>query len=126
MEYTNPSNIEDREDDKENSNHPMKEMFDEWYNYVNSQEEEKEVYSSDVYIVTWIPKIKWFRPPMWKIFKWAYRIEITKYTNVFPAAINKDKESADKIIECTSSTVIPEEVKDLAEKLINQYYQKEE
>jgi len=30
------------------------------------------------------PKWKWFRPPLWRIFRWAYRINITLYLNCAP------------------------------------------
>lgn len=36
----------------------------------------------------WSPKWKYFKPPMWWIFRWAYDIRKTLYTNCYPIAVN--------------------------------------
>lgn len=36
----------------------------------------------------WIPKWKWFKPPMWKIFRWAYNIKRTLYTGCYPVSMS--------------------------------------
>lgn len=36
----------------------------------------------------WSPKWKYFKPPMWWIFRWAYDIKKTLYTNCYPIAVN--------------------------------------
>ena len=43
----------------------------------------------DMLHIVWYPKWKWFKPPMWKIFKWAFNIDKTLYTNCYPKAIGE-------------------------------------
>lgn len=35
----------------------------------------------------WSPRWKCFQPPMWKIFRWAYKIKRTLYTGCYPAGM---------------------------------------
>lgn len=32
----------------------------------------------------WTPRLSWFRPPAWKIFRWAYKIETQKVVDKCP------------------------------------------
>lgn len=39
----------------------------------------------DLLYIQYSPRWKWFRPPMWKIFMWAYKItDATKFINCTP------------------------------------------
>lgn len=43
----------------------------------------------DILVINLKPRWKWFRPPMWKIFRWAYKItSATQYKNCYPVSIN--------------------------------------
>lgn len=40
----------------------------------------------DILYQQWVPRVKWFRPPMWKIFRWAYRIKKIMCTDCYPVS----------------------------------------
>lgn len=40
----------------------------------------------------WVPIWKGFQPPMWKIFRWAYKIKTTFFTNAYPVSIGSSNE----------------------------------
>ena len=50
-------------------------------------------HTTDLIYEVWEPKCKWFRPPITArlfgipLFRWAYRIQTSIFTNVYPAAI---------------------------------------
>ncbi len=50
-------------------------------------------YKNDLTIVNIRPRFKHFRPPMWKIFMWAYKVEkVTYFTGVYPVGIRTGME----------------------------------
>lgn len=46
----------------------------------------------------WKPKVRWFHPPRWKIFRWAYDIETHVYTNCYPIRIKTELQPVEKNI----------------------------
>ena len=41
----------------------------------------------DIICMTLEPKIKWFKPPLWKIFMWAYKVKNSvEYANFYPTS----------------------------------------
>lgn len=47
--------------------------------------------------IVYVPRWKWFKPPMWKIFRWAYKVkEVRRYINVSPTNIPKDNPNDSK------------------------------
>lgn len=55
---------------------------------MNDQIEPDEPEGFNILHEVWSPKIKWFKPPMWKIFRWAYNIKKTLYTGCYPVSIS--------------------------------------
>lgn len=49
--------------------------------------------------VVWSPKVKWFRPPMWRIFRWAYNIEVKTYKNCYLSGIESGTMSVKRYSE---------------------------
>ena len=69
----------------------IREMIDEWVKKVNRNSPEQlkgNRYVSDFLVEEWTPRVSWFTPPMWKIFRWAYSIRKRLFTNVHPVGIN--------------------------------------
>lgn len=69
-----------------NSSHILvEEMLKDWKEYMHFDIGTKQDETSFIYIKL-APRIKWFHPPLWKIFMWAYRIEkVTEFKNCHPA-----------------------------------------
>ncbi len=83
-------------------------------------------YTRNILLEEWSPKWKLFRPPMWKIFRWAYNIKQTLFTGVYPVGCHSTldvptKEPVEVEFTATSyqSEVIDAVVGDMA-----QYYAK--
>lgn len=73
----------------------MEAMLDQWRKTVHGasmtgEDPSGNDYKSNLLHEVWSPRWKWFQPPMWKIFRWAYRIKRTLYTGVYPVAIGGD------------------------------------
>lgn len=54
------------------------EQICEWSNNIIIQKIYKIHDKYETIYEVWTPKISRFRPPIWKIFRWAYKIEIQK------------------------------------------------
>lgn len=61
-------------------------VYDEWKKYVEGYPNKKD--SMNILHEVWSPKVKWFRPPMWKMFRWAYSIDKTLLMNCVPVSCN--------------------------------------
>lgn len=69
-------------------------------------------YVSDLLYEVWTPKWKWFKPPMRRIFRWAYSIEQTLLTNVYPSSINLvNDDSANSEVDITFNANFPKSEK---------------
>lgn len=106
----------------------LSKLLDEWKKAVESADPNPEPKrtGTNVTLITYVPRWKWFKPPMWRIFRWAYKVhEITKYTNVYPVAINSNGPK-----EVEVSGVIQyhqnEKVNKLADRLKKKYYDMED
>lgn len=63
----------------------IEDMYKSWINEVESDPQD---ITTDIFIDEWTPKVKWFRPPLWKIFRWAYKHRYLKLCNCYPVSIN--------------------------------------
>lgn len=59
-------------------------VYNEWNKGVEELPNEED--SINILRRVWTPKVKWFKPPMWKIFSWAYKINETMYMNCYPTS----------------------------------------
>lgn len=51
-------------------------------------------YTADLLYIVAEPRWKWFQPPMWKCFMWAYKIHDAKvFTNIYPSSIETNCQS---------------------------------
>ena len=58
------------------------------------EKEEDTPTSINIIMDTWEPRFNWFRPPMWKIFRWAYKHHYTKFCNCYPTSIHSSIEES--------------------------------
>ena len=70
----------------------IKNMIEMWKKAI--KEEGDKPTSADIIIDTWEPRFSWFRPPMWKIFRWAYKHHYTKFCNCYPTSIHNSIEES--------------------------------
>lgn len=69
---------------------PTKRMVDTWKSQLQTSSGCMGDYQGFGFIhEVWTPKVKWFRPPTWKVFRWAYHIEKTLYTNCYPISMSE-------------------------------------
>lgn len=69
---------------------PTKHMVDTWKSQLQTSSGCMGDYQGFGFIhEVWTPKVKWFRPPTWKVFRWAYHIEKTLYTNCYPISMSE-------------------------------------
>jgi len=83
-------------------------------------------YTTNMLLEEWSPKWKRFRPPMWKIFRWAYNIKKTLFTGVYPIACNSSLNAPmppAPIEFAFTATPYHSEAVDAAESNIRQHYE---
>ena len=107
----------------------VEEMLNEWKKGLSIETENDEEISHnengfDMLYMSLTPRIKWFKPPLWKIFRWAYKIDkayLLKnciHTNPVPT----DKTELHELhIEFSCNKVDNPEVEKTAEYLRNQW-----
>ena len=44
----------------------------------------------------WSPRFKWFQPPMWPIFRWAYKIKRTLLVGCYPISMGTNADDMPK------------------------------
>ena len=79
--------------------------------------------TNNIFIDEWTPKVKWFRPPLWKIFRWAYNHKYTKISNAYPSSINIETETNETVhnIEFVANDYSNPAVDQLANNLLNSF-----
>lgn len=63
---------------------------------------DKNKHTMDLLYISCTPRWKWFQPPLWKCFMWAYKIEKQMlFTNAYPKSIKvvDSKESTQDSLE---------------------------
>lgn len=77
----------------------IEESLNAWRNAIHEEEQKGNKQTGfNLIHERWTPKWKWFRPPRWKIFRWAYYIERRLYYNCYPVSIDTTvDESSDSI-----------------------------
>jgi len=59
--------------------------------YSDSDKQSDDEYVSDILYLSLKPRWKWFKPPLWRIFMWAYKVDkAMKFTNCYPTSISTD------------------------------------
>lgn len=62
--------------------------------------------SFDLMFIQYTPRWKWFQPPMWKIFLWAYKIvDARLYKNCVPVGFSEGKRPTPRNIEIRVSEI---------------------
>lgn len=75
---------------------PIEKMLNEWINGIKEDHIVKcnNDHSMDILHIIYKPRFKHFRPPMWKIFMWAYKVERkTLFKGCYPSSIKSDMDT---------------------------------
>ena len=75
----------------------------------------------DVTYVILTPRIKWFKPPLWKIFRWAYKIDKAYLLKNCKPANPVPTNKTDLHIEFSCNKVDNPDIEKAAEYLRNQW-----
>lgn len=81
-------------------------------------------YGLDFLHEEWSYKWKWFKPPMWRIFRWAFNIKRKLYKNCYPISIGMENEYVPgHEVEAIFTTQLyrSKEIEEVAEKFRNTF-----
>ena len=98
-------------------------MLNEWRKGLNEETENNEDDGFDMLYISLTPRIKWFKPPLWKIFMWAYKIDKSVLLkNCVPISSSSDMENHPTEVElefkCDNDLVHSPEIKKEADNLL--------
>ena len=63
----------------------IRDVLNDWIRWIEDGDPNKN-HTVEIIHESWSPKWKWFQPPMWKVFRWAYSIDRTILKNCYPAS----------------------------------------
>lgn len=70
----------------------LERMLNEWRDQVHGTDSYERVnqfanqHTATLIHEIWVPRVCWFQPPKWKIFRWAYKITRKEFHGVYPAS----------------------------------------